>query len=262
MSNDGVNTALAGIPSPLREELLNTFNEVVRNHRENRWEAAELNAGKLCEVVYTIINGRAAGSYPAKSSKPRDMVRACRDLEQVPSNSLERALRIQIPRVILGIYEMRNNRNVGHVGGDVDPSHMDSEFAVAASRWMVADLVRAFHDMTTNKAYEVVEALIQREIPLIWESDGVKRVLSPKLPAAEKVLILLYATLGRVSEDTLRNWVEYGHAARFRNEILRALHKAKKIEHNAVEKTALLLPPGIHHVEEKYLNESSSGKSK
>lgn len=254
MLNDSASMALAGVPPSLREELLSTFNEVIRNHRENRWEAAELNAGKLCEVVYTIIDGRATGSYPAKSSKPRDMVRACRELEQLPSSSLERALRIQIPRVILGIYEMRNNRNVGHVGGDVDPSHMDSEFAIAASRWMVADLVRAYHNVTTEEARQIVEALIQREIPLIWESNGVKRVLSPKLSATEKVLILLYATPSPVPEDTLRKWVEYKHAARFRNEILKVLHKEKKIEHDVAAKTALLLPPGIHYVEEKHLN--------
>lgn len=151
---------------------------------------------------------------------------------------------------------MRNNRNVGHVGGDVDPSHMDSEFAVAASRWMVSDLVRAYHNATTEEAGQIVEALIQREIPLIWESNGVKRVLSPELPAAEKVVILLYATPGPVPEDTLRKWVEYKHAARFRNDILRALHKGKKIEYDGAAKTALLLPPGIRHVEEKHLNGS------
>lgn len=253
MLTNEANLAFAGIPPSLREELLNTFNAVVRNHREGHWETAELNAGKLCEIVYTIIKGRAEGSYAATSSKPRDMVGACRALEQISSSSLERALRIQIPRVILGLYEMRNNRNVGHVGGDVDPSYMDSEFAVAASRWIVADLVRAFHNVNTEEATGIVEALVQREIPLIWELNGTKRVLSPRLRAVEKVLILLYATPSAVQEDVLRGWVEYKHAARFRKEVLGVLHGEKKIEHDPEEGTVYLLPPGTRHVEETHL---------
>lgn len=254
---EDVSLALAGIPLSLREELLNTFNAVISNHRESRWEAAELNAGKLCEVVYTIIRGRADGTYPATSSKPRDMVRSCRELEQIPSTSLERALRIQIPRVIMGIYEMRNNRNVGHVGGDVDPSYMDSEFATAASRWMVADLVRAYHGVTTEEATQIVKALTQREIPLIWESNGTKRVLSPSIQTAEKVMILLYATPGPVHEDVLRKWVEYKNVTRFRKEILGPLHKVKKIEYDSTEKMIYLLPPGSYYVEKAHLNGSS-----
>lgn len=257
MLAENVQLALAGIPSSLREELLNTFNAVIRNHREGRWEAAELNAGKLCEIVYTVIRGRADGTYPATSSKPRDMVRSCRGLEQIPSTSLERALRIQIPRVIMGVYEMRNNRNVGHVGGDVDPGYMDSEFASAASRWMIADLVRAYHSVTTQEATQIVEALTQREIPLIWEFDGTKRVLSPRTRTAEKILLLLYATSGPVHEDTLRGWVEYQHISRFRTVILRRLHIEKKIEYDSDERIVHLLPPGTLYVEKALLNGSS-----
>lgn len=257
MLAENVHLALAGIPPSLREELLNTFNAVIRNHRESRWEAAELNAGKLCEIVYTIIRGRVDGAYPATSSKPRDMVRSCRDLEQIPSASLERALRIQIPRVIMGIYEMRNNRNVGHVGGDVNPGYMDSEFAAAASRWMVADLVRAYHNVSTEEATQIVEALTQREVPLIWEFNGTKRVLSPSIQTAEKILLLLYATSGPIREDILREWAEYQHVSRFRTVILKRLHTEKKVEYDSEERIVHLLPPGIRYVEKTLLNGSS-----
>ena len=44
--------ALGELPDALREELIGAINEVERNYREGRWEPAELNGGKLCEVVY------------------------------------------------------------------------------------------------------------------------------------------------------------------------------------------------------------------
>ena len=59
---------LAGIPEPLRNELTKALNEILRNFRERRWEPSELNGGKLCEVVYTILRGHIDGKFPAKAS--------------------------------------------------------------------------------------------------------------------------------------------------------------------------------------------------
>src|SRR6267378_2271700 len=119
----------AGLPIGLRNPLLKSYQEIVTNFAEHRWEPSELNAGKLCEVVYTIINGVVTGSFPAKPSKPRDMVAACRALESAPPQPNrvgDRSLRILIPRVLPALYEVRSNRGVGHVGGDVDANFMDA----------------------------------------------------------------------------------------------------------------------------------------
>jgi hypothetical protein len=49
--------AFSTLPSTLRNDLLSAFNQVVSNYREHKWEPSELNGGKLCEAVYTIIEG-------------------------------------------------------------------------------------------------------------------------------------------------------------------------------------------------------------
>src|SRR5688572_15532360 len=121
---------LAGLPTTLRAELLRAFAEIERNYRERRWEPSELNGGKLCEIVYTILRGFVDGHYPAHASKPANMVDACRSLEQTAA-TFPRAVRIQIPRVLIALYEVRNNRGVGHVGGDVSPNAMDASFVLA-----------------------------------------------------------------------------------------------------------------------------------
>ena len=53
--------AFSGLPDGLREELLEAFDKILRNFRERRWEPAELNGGKLSEVVYCFIRGFADG---------------------------------------------------------------------------------------------------------------------------------------------------------------------------------------------------------
>ena len=69
-------------------------------------------------------------------------------------------------------YEIRNNRGVGHVGGDVDPNHMDAEAVQTMAGWAMAELVRIFHGVKTEEAQETVDALVERKSPIIWEVLG------------------------------------------------------------------------------------------
>jgi hypothetical protein len=137
-------TVFGALPAGLRIELLREFNKVVRNFREGRWEPAELDGGKLCEVVYSVVRGRVDGKYPTKATKPKNMTTACAALENA-SPSFPRSIRLQIPRTLVALYGVRNDRSVGHVGGDVNPNHMDASLVLAMSKWLVAELVRLFH---------------------------------------------------------------------------------------------------------------------
>jgi len=57
---------------------------------------------------------------------------------------------------------VRNNRNVGHVGGDVDPNHMDAVAVMSMSNWIMGEIVRVFHRLpTTSEAQQLVDALAE-----------------------------------------------------------------------------------------------------
>src|SRR5690348_5088511 len=115
---------LGGLPSGLREELLGEFAKIVGNYAEGRWEPTELDGGRFAEAAYSVCEGLASGSMPLHAHKPKDMVGACRALEK--AKNAPRSVRILIPRMLMALYEVRNNRGVGHVGGDVDSNHMDA----------------------------------------------------------------------------------------------------------------------------------------
>jgi hypothetical protein len=200
------NKLLAGLPAGLREPLIASFQEIAANYAEHRWEPAELKDGKLCEVTFTIIVGALSGVFPAKPSKPPNMVDSCRALEKKPATASrvgDRSLRILIPRMLTALYEIRNNRNVGHVGGDVDPNYLDATAVLGMSSWVMAELVRVFHDIATKEAQESVDALIERKIPLIWEVGLARRVLDPTIPARDQSLLLLHQRPGWVNEKDL-----------------------------------------------------------
>src|SRR3990172_5140682 len=131
---------LASLPAGLRAPLLESYKEIGANYMEHRWEPSELNGGKFCEAVYTIIEGQLKGSSAAKPSKPADMVKACRTLETIPEDTMrvgDRSLRILIPRVLQPLYEIRNNRGVGHIGGEVDPNFMDATAVYSMASWIL-----------------------------------------------------------------------------------------------------------------------------
>jgi len=180
------------------------------------------------------------------------MVGACKALEQ--ATQAPRSIRIQIPRMIVALYEVRNNRNVGHVGGDVDPNHMDAVCVLQMSKWIVAELLRVLHQMPVDDTADLVDALVEREVPLVWKVGDKKRVLDPKMSMKDKTLLFLHGSAGPVAEADLISWTEHSNAAVYRRDILRRAHRAKLIEYDPEANTAVISPRGVAYVEEKLLS--------
>lgn len=238
--------ALSTLPDGLRLPLLAEFNSIVVNYSERRWGAAELSGGRFCEIVYTILKGHAAGAYPATPEKPRNFVDACKRLES--SSGIPRSFQILIPRLLPALYEIRNNRNVGHVGGDVDPDFMDSSAVVSIAGWIMAELVRVFHGVSTAEAQQVVDSLVERRIPLVWKSGDVRRVLDPNTTLKDQILLLLGSCAsGQATADDVFKWTDYDKRPYF-NRLLRTLHKARMIEFYSDTGWLEMLPPGFEYV--------------
>lgn len=238
-------TALSAIPTSLRKPLLDEFTEIVNNFMERRWGAAELSGGRYCEVVYTILHGYAQGTYPATPSKPGNFVNACRALEN--NAGVPRSFQILIPRILPALYEIRNNRNVGHVGSDVDPDFMDSSAVLAMASWIMAELVRVYHGLSTEEAQRVVDNLAERRIPLVWKSGAIRRVLNPGLHLKDQILILVGSAARRVTAEEIFTWTGYNKRGYF-NKLLRQLHDQRLLEFHKDSAEIEILPPGSEYV--------------
>lgn len=252
LTGPSLTTLFGQLPDQLRASLTKAFDEVITNYRKRKWEPSELNCGKLCEVVYTILRGYVDGVYPDVATKPANMLDACRALER--ETAVSRAVRIQIPRMLIALYEVRNNRGVGHVSGDIDPNHMDSMVVVHMSKWIIAELIRVLHGVDTEEAQAAVEILSEREVPIIWDVGGVKRVLNTKLTMKEKSLLLLYSSTGAVGEMILFQWVEHSKLSSYRRDVLRPAHKEKLIEYDEVAKLVTISPAGEEFVEDRVIS--------
>jgi hypothetical protein len=239
--------ALTPIPVGLRNPLINEYQSIIQNYAEHRWSPSELSGGKFCEIVFTILDGHAKSSFQAAPQKPRDFVTACKSLEK--NSHVPRSFQILIPRLLPALYEIRNQRGVGHAGGDVDPNHMDAMLVISTCNWIMAELVRVFHGLTIEEAQSLVDSLSERRVPLVWRGENVKRVLDTALNLKDQILVLVASSASKTSAQALQNWTDYKNRTYF-TKTLRDLHSKRLIEFSEANKTVEILPPGSKHVSE------------
>jgi hypothetical protein len=248
MSSTSFDTILRGFPKELLRKLEDSYKEIKKNFREGRFEPSELNAGKFCEVVYRILEWHTTCSYTPLGARISNFDNSVKKFETL--TRFNDSIRFHIPKILTAIYDIRNKRGVGHVGGDVNPNVMDSTFVVSGCDWIMAELVRIFHKVTTEEANRIVQGLVEKKIPLIWEVQGKKRVLEPSLTYRNKVLAILYEEYpASVGEFKLREWVEHSNQTVFRRKVVLPLHKEKLIEYNSSTKKITISPRGLIYVE-------------
>jgi hypothetical protein len=152
--------------------------------------------------------------------------------------------------MVIALYEVRNNRGVGHAGGDINPNHMDAVAVLYLSKWIVSEIIRVFHAVDTQTASDIVDALVDRTVPAIWKIGEKHRVLNTKLTMRQKTLLLLYKFQSGVNEKDLVSWVEHSNASVYRRDVLRKLHDARLVEYNQSSRKVTISPTGIRYVED------------
>lgn len=257
MKTTDLETALGAIPIGLLDPLIQQFEEGLAEYRAGDWEKVGIKAGKFCEIAFTICLGHATGSYASAPSKPKSMFHDCQKLEQ-HNKSKGRSLCIQIPRVLIGLYELRNNRAIGHVSGEIDPNHMDAEYYLRGMKWVMAEFVRFFSQLPEDDSRAIVESVTARTFQIVWQRGEVRRILDPSKSAEQKVLILAYSENAPVPVADILTWSEYSNGSRMRKTVLKDLHKRALIHFSGRSDTVQILPTGQRYVEENGLLEQKA----
>ncbi len=231
-------------PSDLAEALVTSYREIEGNYALRKWKASELDAGHFVEAARRILEYLLFGSYtPIGKKLPNFTDAELKKYEQASGND---SLRILIPRVLRAFYNIRNNRGVGHLGA-VSANEMDATYILYATKWVLAEFVRLGSTLDASQTQEAVDAIMKRQLSVIWKHDGITRVLATGIPAREAALILLYDRSPQ-SEDELRDAIEYSNPSVFRA-ILATLHKERLIEYMR-GKPVHLTPKGTMRAEE------------
>lgn len=235
-------------PKELTEALLTAYKVLKDNFFLGKYKPSELEGGFFVEATRRIIEFELFNvNIPISASPPNFNDQEMRRYEQATGDD---AFRLHIPRVLRSIYNIRNKRGVGHVSGVV-PNVIDSSLIVSCCSWVLAELVRLNSNLPYEECERLIDAIVERKTPLVFDTGKVKRVLDNTISTSKQALILLHHSNGEVDAEVLRNWIEYKNASRFRTEILQDLHRQRFIEFDGV--ICLLTPKGIKEVEDNIL---------
>lgn len=233
------------LPNDILTNLLDEYQQIKQQFFLGRFQPSELNAARFGECVVRILEYLHTGSYtPFGTSLQSERI-----INSIQNNTAHvDTIRFFIPRLTRVILDVRNKRDVAHVGGEVNPNYSDALFVTHCADWILTELVRQFYGCSIDEANQIVVSINKVRIPLVAEVNGFVRVQDTKLDASQKVLVVLYYKQpDNVSDANLAKWIKYKNISRFKSEILSKLDSEAIIHYECGVCT--LLPKGARYVE-------------
>jgi len=230
----------------LAERLLKELDELHQRYAAGDLRPSELGGARFSEAAFRICQHVCTGSHTPVGKTLPGLHKLLPELENAPAARVDETFRLHIPRTLRLIYDLRNKRDVAHLG-DVSPNHPDAELILSCAGWVVAEIVRVAHQCSADDAQRIVDALVERRTPLLYEEGDLVRVLDPSLGYREQVLLVLHHYHPQwVAEKRLFKIVGYSNARVFRMRVLRGLHNEACIHHDG--ERVKILPPGLAEV--------------
>lgn len=240
-----INAISPPIPREIATKLLDEYQHIKQQFFLGKFQPSELNGARFAECVLRLVEYLDTGSYTL-FGKPIDSEKIIRRVDN--STQLQDTIRFFVPRLTRVILDVRNKRDVAHVGGEVNPNYSDALFVVQATDWILTELVRHFYNSSVDEAQRIVANINEVRIPIVAEIDGFVRVQNTTLDAREKTLVVLYHKQPTKVKDTqLAAWIKYKNPSRFKAAILEKLDAEALIHYEAG--LCSLLPKGMRYVE-------------
>lgn len=235
----------------LLDKIFESYECLTEHYYLGRHRPCSLEGGRFAEVALRMVQQVLTGTYTPLGKHIVNFTDEIRKFEETEKNKFAESLRIQIPRTLQVIQDIRNKRDIGHVGGDVDANFSDSTLSLASCNWVLTEFLRIYYTSDITTAQSLVNSLVKVRIPLIQDFNGFLKILKPELKVPDKILALLYycgtngATVKELNE-WLANRIQVGHM----NATLDRLEHEKAHIHRDSER-CFITDIGRKYVEEK-----------
>lgn len=207
-------TYLAAVPHELVQALEKEYSQLESRFARHDWGPGQLNGGRFAEAVLRYLEWKQAGSYTAIGQQ-LNRTRAVNVISA--DTSLPEALRFHVRRCAELLLDVRNKRDVAHLGTSIDVKEMDSRLVLRLASWSLAEIIREEAGVRAEEVQRVVDRLSAREVPLVEEIDGEIVVLATDLSATQRAMLVLYHTYPRrFGMRELQRSVKYKHVTEFR----------------------------------------------
>lgn len=219
------------IPSELIKLLLDEYQEIKTHFALGRYRPDELSGGRFAEIFLRIlesINDPNQRYTPIGTQINRTKV-----VSTIKNNgAIPDSLRIYLLPLLEVLLDVRNRRDVAHIGEEINPNFSDSRLVCQIADWTLTELIRIYSQCSISEAQNLVDQINQIRVPIVGEYQGFIKVLDTKLTASDKSLVILYQKQPEPQKDAdLCNWVSYKNPTRYKTSILDELNKQAYIHY-------------------------------
>ncbi|BCO56995.1 hypothetical protein [Mycobacterium intracellulare] len=196
----------AGIPADLVTDVIEAYEEAKTRFHRRDYRPSSVEGARFSEAVFRILQWATSGSYApiGGSGGLPPIPQLIQQLQN--ATGVDDSVRIHIPRTLQAVYDIRNRRNVAHLG-NIAIGLQDSGLVVHILDWVMTELVRLYHNVPAAEAQEIIEDIVKKEVPAIQVIDGFPRLLKD-VPGTDHILLLLYREgAGGVDKTVLRGWI-------------------------------------------------------
>jgi hypothetical protein len=234
------------LPNEIVNHLLDEYQDIKQHFALGKFRPSELNGGRFAECILRLIQHLNNPPYTPFGTHLNNTDNIIRRVES--DTSLHPSIRLYIPRLVRILLDIRNRRDIAHVGGDVSPNISDSLFISHSVDWIMIEIIRIYYNCPIEEAKAIVESINEVKVPVVANIDGFLRVQDTSLDYKQKTLVILYhKNPDRVKDDLLIKWTRYSNPSAFKKTILKKLDKDALIHYE--KNMCTLLPKGIQYVE-------------
>jgi hypothetical protein len=235
----------AQVPPALAKALLDAHTELKENFFFGKFRPSELEGGRFAEAAIRVVQHLLTSTHVAMNKTLPRFDKVMQDLETATGHD---SLRVHIPRALWMVYGVRNRRDVGHIGGDVNPNRADAHLVVSVCDWVLAELIRLTFSCSLVEAQAIVDDLVERKIPIVQDFNGFPKILRTDLSMPDRIMALAYVA-GAAGMDVgeLQKWLRPAKNAVVLVALLR-LDRDKAFMHRADDR-CFITSSGIKYVE-------------
>ncbi len=209
---------LVNVPKEIVQAIELEFSGLDARFSRHDWGPAELNGARFAEAIFRYLEWKQSGTFTAIGTQINRNNIANRVSNDV---NMPEGLRFHVLKCAEILLDIRNKRNVAHLGNTINVDEMDSRLVLRLTKWILSEAIREESSANPKDIQAIVDKLSTKEIPLVEEIEGDLIIVGTHLKAPERALVALYHTYpAPLPIEVLQNTIKYQNASRFRDEIL------------------------------------------
>jgi hypothetical protein len=192
------------------------------------WGPAELNGGRLAEALLRYLEWKESGGSFTRIGEELDRTRVTNRVKNNPK--LPKGLRFHVLACAGLLLDVRNKRDVAHLGEVIDVSEMDAHLVMRLASWALSEVIREESGLPPKEIQQLIDQLSARRIALVEEIGGRLVIVATSLAREHQALVALYHTFpDSISIKDLQAAVRYKNGTEFRRNIIGTLEKDARV---------------------------------